>query len=45
MPSLRGARLDKIFFFGSQCSCLSLGRQPSMSLGPSRYNKMWEKEV
>lgn len=44
MPSLRGTRLDKIFF-GSQCGCLSLGRQPYESLETSRYGKIWEKEV
>lgn len=45
MPTLRGARLDKIFF-GSECGCLSLGRQPFLcSLGTSKYDRIWEREV
>lgn len=44
MPTLRGARLDKIFS-GSKCGCLSLEGQPCMSPGTSRYDKLWEKGV
>lgn len=44
MPTLRGARLDKIFS-GSKCGCLSLEEQPYVSLGTSRYDKLWEKGV